>query len=45
MRNGRMESKEETETSPLQGHWPHLPISGSETVVVSHVDRDARSAH
>ena len=46
MRNGRMESKEETETSPLPGMWPQLPITRCcETVVVSNVDSDARSAY
>ena len=46
MRNGRMESKEETEASPLPGLWPQLPITRCcETVVVSHVDSDARSVY
>ena len=43
MRNGRMESKAETEASPLPGLWPLLPITAScETTVVPDVDSDSR---
>ena len=43
MRNGRMESRAETEASPLPGLWPLLPITAScETTVVPDVDADSR---
>ncbi len=43
MRNGHLESKEETEASTLPAIWPQLPISRScDTVVVSDVNHDDR---
>ncbi len=43
MRNGRMESRAETEASPLPGLWPLLPITAScESTVVPDVDADSR---
>ena len=44
MRNGRMQSREETEASPLPSAWRELPISQCcDTVVVSDVATDSRS--
>ena len=43
MRNGHLESKEETEASMLPTIWPQLPISRScDTAVISDVNHDDR---